>query len=107
MAGTANHKSVGYLVLLTIAVGVAAGLLARVPENTPTGRRLVERLRRANAHLSPTQDPAWAVYGASGAALGVALFGMGSLWAADPAFAGGVDLARGHRSIWTSSASII
>ena len=31
--------------------------------------------------------PDWAVYGPAGAALGVGIFGMGALWASDPAFA--------------------
>ena len=38
--------------------------------------------------------PDWAVYGPSGAALSVGVFGVGALWAADPAFAGELALQR-------------
>jgi uncharacterized protein (TIGR04222 family) len=86
-AGLVGGKPVGYIALLAVATAVAAIGLLRVPRTTPQGGRFVAQLRGANAHLSPAQSPSWAVYGAGGAALGVALYGTASLWVADPVFA--------------------
>jgi uncharacterized protein (TIGR04222 family) len=96
VAGIANDRPVGYLVALIAATGLAALALRRVPRNarTAAGRRMLTRTRRANRHLRPNQAPAWSTYGATGAALGVALYGTAALWAADPVFASDAGLAR-------------
>lgn len=94
VAGLANHKPVGNLVMLTALVLVVALLLTRAPRITRQGQKLVDELRRGNMHLHPREAPSHAVYGATGAALGVALFGAASLWAADPAFAADAQIAR-------------
>jgi uncharacterized protein (TIGR04222 family) len=93
-AGLAGGKPVGYIGLLTVATVVVAIGLLQVPRTTPQGGRIVAQLRGGNAHLSPAQSPSWAVYGTGGAALGVALYGTASLWAADPAFAQQAAVAR-------------
>lgn len=94
VAGLANHKPVGNLVGLMVVVLVAALVLTRAPRITRQGRRLLDELRRGNMHLHPREAPSHAVYGATGAALGVALFGAASLWAADPVFAADAQIAR-------------
>jgi uncharacterized protein (TIGR04222 family) len=95
VAGVAGDRPVGFLVLAEIGVLVAAAVLyARVPRRTTAGRQAMEELRRRNSHLSPKHRPAMAAYGATGAAMGVALFGVGALWAMDPAFAAGAEIER-------------
>ncbi|GAA0804228.1 TIGR04222 domain-containing membrane protein [Spirilliplanes yamanashiensis] len=95
MAGLQNDRPVAFLVLALIAmVGTAVYLLTRVPVQTRAGRAAVRRLRGEQAHLAPALSPAYATYGAAGAAMGVALFGAASLWALDPAFAAQAEIQR-------------
>jgi uncharacterized protein (TIGR04222 family) len=95
LAGLANGRPVGYLVLALVAtVAAAAYLLLRVPVTTRAGRAAVRRLRGEQAHLAPANSPALATYGAAGAAMGVALFGGAALWAMDPAFAAEAEIQR-------------
>jgi uncharacterized protein (TIGR04222 family) len=96
VAGILNDRPVGYLAALIVATLVAALALYFVPRNarTAAGRRLLAKTRRTNRHLRPDQAPAWATYGATGAALGVALYGTAALWAADPVFASDAGLVR-------------
>ena len=94
VAGTSNHKPVGFLVFAAIVVLVVGLRLLAVPTTSRAGRELMHRLRASNAHLRPNQAPSWATYGAAGAMLGVALWGTEALWAADPAFASQAGIAR-------------
>jgi uncharacterized protein (TIGR04222 family) len=88
VAGLDNHKPVLYVVVATMGVFLLARLLWRVvPRTTRRGKRMLRRLRDRHAHLAPKLSPSWATYGATGAALGVALFGTAALWEADPVFA--------------------
>ena len=62
-------------------------LVARAPRRTRAGDALLRQLAADHHALSPSMKPDWAVYGPAGAALAVGVFGVGALWAADPAFA--------------------
>lgn len=75
------------LVLLVVVIAGAAVLSVTAPRRTGRGNAELTRLRTAHASLSPRLRPYWRVYGSDGAALGVAVFGAGALWAADPALA--------------------
>ncbi|MFC0504679.1 TIGR04222 domain-containing membrane protein [Micromonospora costi] len=92
--GLSNSRPTGYLMLALVALFVALLFLGRVPRLTRTGRRALRDLRRQNVHLAPSSAPAYATYGAAGAAMGVALFGTASLWALDPGFAEQAEIQR-------------
>ncbi|WP_433343288.1 TIGR04222 domain-containing membrane protein [Micromonospora sp. CA-111912] len=94
VAGLANDRPVGFLFLVLLPVAVAAALIARVPWRTRAADVALRELRRRNLHLAPDSAPAYATYGAAGAALGVALFGTASLWAMDPGFAEQAEIQR-------------
>lgn len=94
IAGTANDRPVGYLILALLVLVPTTALLLRAPRRTRTGNDVLARMRAANAHLAPSQRPSWRTYGPSGAALGVALYGGAALWAADPVFASAADVQR-------------
>ncbi|MER5704477.1 TIGR04222 domain-containing membrane protein [Micromonospora sp. NPDC002296] len=94
VAGLANDHPVGFLLLVLIPLAVAAALIARVPWRTRAADVALRELRRRNLHLAPASAPAYATYGAAGAALGVALFGTASLWAMDPGFAEQAEIQR-------------
>ena len=64
------------------------------PRRTRAGDEALRRLADDHHALSPAMRPDWAVYGPAGAALSVGVFGVGALWAADPAFAGELALQR-------------
>lgn len=88
LAGIANARPVGLLVVALLAVtAVALVLLARAPRRSRLGDAALAELRGRHHALAPDQRPDWAVYGPAGAALGVGMFGMSALWAGDPAFA--------------------
>jgi uncharacterized protein (TIGR04222 family) len=93
-AGSANHKPIMYVVLATVGVFVFSRILWFVPRTTRRGKRTLARLRHQNKHLRPAQKPSWTTYGATGAAMGVALFGTAALWEADPVFAQQANIAR-------------
>ncbi|WP_025619088.1 TIGR04222 domain-containing membrane protein [Salinispora cortesiana] len=86
-AGLANDRPVGWLFLTQIALLVVTILLFRRPWRTRTADQVLRRLRHRHTHLAPRHNPAYATYGAAGAAMGVALFGTAALWAMDPSFA--------------------
>jgi uncharacterized protein (TIGR04222 family) len=95
IAGLDNDKPVGYLAVLVLTVSVTGlALLAKAPRRTGAGDRVLAGLRTKHHYLAPAQHPSWATYGAAGAGLGVALFGVGSLWDADPSFAAQAQLQR-------------
>jgi uncharacterized protein (TIGR04222 family) len=88
VAGVANGRPVGFLVLLVVAV-TAIGVVQIVwaPRRTRAGDAALKDLARDHAALSPSMRPDWGTYGPAGAALSVGVFGVGALWASDPAFA--------------------
>jgi uncharacterized protein (TIGR04222 family) len=95
VAGIGNGRPVGFLVVLVLAVvaiGVAQSMSA--PRRTRAGDAALRRLVDEHHTLSPAMNPDWAVYGPTGAALAVGVFGLGALWAADPAFAGELAVQR-------------
>ena len=88
MAGFANNRPVGFLTIRVVLVTAAGVLLvATAPRRTRAGDALLRRLAADHHALSPSAGPDWAVHGPAGAALAVGVFGVGALWAADPAFA--------------------
>lgn len=98
-AGWAADKPVGYLIPIVVVILVVAVVqLAKVPAATRAGTEAVTALRRQNHYLSPTQSPSYATYGAGSVAMGVALFGTTSLYAADPAFAAEAGIQRNDTS---------
>jgi len=88
VAGLPNGKPVGLLSLLLLAVIAATvAMLIAVPRRTRLGDRTLATLRSGRHDLDPASRPDWVVYGPAGAALGIGLFGVGALWASDPAMA--------------------
>lgn len=88
MAGYANNRPVGFLIILVFLVTVFGVLLAgNAPRRTRAGDALLRQLATEYHSLAPSTRPDWAHYGPSGAALAVGVFGVGALWTADPAFA--------------------
>jgi uncharacterized protein (TIGR04222 family) len=88
LAGIADGKPVGFLLVALLAVSLGAGvLLAWAPRRTRSGDRLLARLKVDHHELAPDSRPDWIAYGPAAAALGVGIFGTSALWASDPAFA--------------------
>jgi uncharacterized protein (TIGR04222 family) len=88
VAGDLTDKHLGFLLALLAAVAVSAAVFSlTTPRRTDRGNAELSRLRTVHASLSPRSRPNRRVYGPEGAALGVAVFGTGALWAADPALA--------------------
>ncbi|WP_067478331.1 TIGR04222 domain-containing membrane protein [Actinomadura hibisca] len=90
--GVRDGHPVLFLVAAVLVLLVVLGVLAADPvaqEGRPTeeGRRALADAKDRHRHLRPDHTPAWATYGAAGAGLGVALFGMTALTSLDPAFA--------------------
>ncbi|GAA4683750.1 TIGR04222 domain-containing membrane protein [Phytohabitans rumicis] len=99
MAGLANDKPVGFLILLLIGWAlIAVTTFFRVPRHTMAARTALNDMRRRHEYLSPSSAPAYATYGAASVALGVGLFGAASLWALDPAFAAEAEIQRAYAS---------
>lgn len=95
VAGIADGRSVAFLVVLVLATAVVGVLQSRsAPRRTRAGDEALRRLADDHHVLSPAMRPDWQVYGPAGAALSVGVFGVGALWAADPAFAGELELQR-------------
>lgn len=102
--GIANDRPVGVLVvlvLLTLLIAVAGSRSA--PRRSRVSDEALRRLADEHHALSPTTGPDWAVYGPAGAALAVGVFGVGALWAADPAFAGELALQRASAAAGSGS----
>jgi uncharacterized protein (TIGR04222 family) len=95
VAGVRNDRPVGFVTVMVFSK--ASG----VP--TAAATKGVATLRKQSQYLSPRQSPAYATYGASGAAMGVALFGAASLYAMDPAFAAEAGIQQASASGWASS----
>ncbi|MFG2100279.1 TIGR04222 domain-containing membrane protein [Micromonospora echinaurantiaca] len=92
--GLSGDKPVGYLLLTLVGIVVAFLILVRAPYRTRAGRAALRTLRQRHVHLAPASSPAYATYGATGAAMGVALFGTAALWAMDPGFAEQAEIQR-------------
>ncbi|SCL19271.1 TIGR04222 domain-containing protein [Micromonospora pallida] len=94
-AGFDNDQPVGFLVVsLIVLVVISAVQARRVPYQTRAGRTALRNLRAHYQYLTPSTAPAYATYGAAGTAMGVALFGAATLWAADPTFAQEAEIQR-------------
>lgn len=94
IAGLANGKPVGFLIVSLFVVFIVCLLLRRVPYRTLASGPALKALRREFLHLAPAQSPAHATYGAASAAMGVALYGTAALWALDPMFAERAEIRR-------------
>jgi uncharacterized protein (TIGR04222 family) len=94
--GIQNGKPVGFLIpSLILAVVVTIAMLV-LPSRAPTRAAThgIAELRRRNQYLSPRQSPSYATYGATAAAMSVALYGAASLYEMDPAFAAEAGIQR-------------
>lgn len=95
VAGSANHKPTGLLTFVLVVVALMTLVLAaKAPVTTRAAATRMAVVRSNHQYLSPSQSPAYATYGAGGAAMGVALFGAASLFAMDPAFAADAEIQR-------------
>jgi uncharacterized protein (TIGR04222 family) len=81
--------SIAFAIIVTVVMFAKA---SAVP--TAAATKGIATIRKQSQYLSPRQSPAYATYGASGAAMGVALFGAASLYAMDPAFAADAEIQR-------------
>ena len=95
VAGIGADRPVG-LLTVSIAVVLALGifLLTRTRQQTQAGRAALDDLRSRHTYLAPSDSPSYATYGASGAAMGIALYGVGTMYAIDPAFAAEAEVQR-------------
>jgi uncharacterized protein (TIGR04222 family) len=101
IAGIAGDRPVGFLIPCVIAVLLMSFfLLSRAQVRTRAGAAALADLTSRHAYLAPSSSPSYATYGASGAAMGVALYGTTTLYAMDPAFAAEAEI---HRSVAGSS----
>ncbi|MER7165170.1 TIGR04222 domain-containing membrane protein [Micromonospora sp. NPDC000207] len=104
VAGLANDRPVGYLLLGIPVAVVAAVVLTRAPWQTRAAKATLRVQRQKHRHLSPGSTPSYTTYGSSSASMGVALYGTAALWAFDPAFAEQAEIQReGAASGATSS----
>ncbi|RIV36863.1 TIGR04222 domain-containing membrane protein [Micromonospora radicis] len=95
VAGLANDRPVLFLVLTVVGLAaVTVVLFVWVPRRTRAADRVLRTLRQRNHHLAPSRNPAYTVYGATGLAMAVALYGTASLWAVDPTFAAQAEIQR-------------
>ncbi|WFE52825.1 TIGR04222 domain-containing membrane protein [Micromonospora sp. WMMD1155] len=94
VSGLFNGQPVGYLLLTLVTLLIVTLVLRRAPALTRAGRAALRGVRREHTHLAPASAPAYATYGAAGAAMGVALYGTASLWALDPGFAEQAEIQR-------------
>ncbi|WP_176921166.1 TIGR04222 domain-containing membrane protein [Pseudonocardia oroxyli] len=95
VAGVANARSVGFLIVLVLLAGVISVVwLARAPERTAAAAPLLADLRTRYDTLNPAMRPDWTAGGARAAAVGVAVFGVGAVWASAPAFADELEMQK-------------
>jgi uncharacterized protein (TIGR04222 family) len=88
VTGVADDKPVLYLFLCLVVSVFITIALSRVKRHaTNAANRALQTLRKSHAYLGPQQSPSYATYGVTSAAMGVALFGAGSLYFIDPVFA--------------------
>jgi uncharacterized protein (TIGR04222 family) len=95
IAGLGNNKPVGVLIpVVAIAAILTISMIKKTRYATRAAQQGLIPLRRQYDYLSPSQSPSYATYGATGAAMGVALFGTASLFTMDPAFAAETEMQR-------------
>ncbi|HET9518317.1 MAG TPA: TIGR04222 domain-containing membrane protein [Actinoplanes sp.] len=95
VAGIVNDRPVGLLIVSIIGVVVLAFVLLTRPRlQTDAGRAALADLRSRHAYLAPANTPSYATYGASGAAMGIALYGPATMYAIDPEFAAEAEIQR-------------
>jgi uncharacterized membrane protein YgcG len=86
---------VGFLlVAIVIAVVVTLIMLTRKRRATHAADNGLRAVRKQHEYLAPHQSPSFATYGATGAAMGVALYGTAALYTMDPAFAAEAEVQR-------------
>jgi hypothetical protein len=91
----ADARPVGFLLAgLAVVTVLAVVQLIVAPRRSRAGDRTLARLRTEQHGLAPRMRPDWTVYGPEGAALGIGIYGMGAIWASDPAFADELALSR-------------
>ncbi len=84
-SGALGHPTPAAAALVTLAVAIAG--LALLPRRTGTGRRLMRRLRRRHADLTPEHVPDAADWSPQAHGLAVALYGADALRLTFPRFA--------------------
>ncbi|MDY7088914.1 MAG: TIGR04222 domain-containing membrane protein [Actinomycetota bacterium] len=95
VAGASNNKPVLFMIFATIAAFILTLTLLRGRRYaTDAANRSMRDLRRKHDHLAPRHNPSYATYGATGAAMGVALYGGAALYSMDPAFAAEAEVQR-------------
>ena len=95
--GLQNGKPVTFLLFaIFLAVAVTLRFWRHKPQRTRAATKGLSSVRGNYDYLSPSQSPSYATYGASGAAMGVALFGTASLYTMDPAFAAEAEVQRNN-----------
>ncbi|MFC0100372.1 TIGR04222 domain-containing membrane protein [Micromonospora marina] len=94
VTGLFNDRPTGWLLLSLFPLGLAFVLLNRVPWRTRAATAALNDMRRRHAWLRPDAGPAYATYGPTEVALGVALFGTATLWTMDPGFAEQAEIQR-------------
>ena len=93
--GVQNDKPVGFLLIaIVLAVLVTIIMLTRKRRATHAADKDLRALRKQHEYLAPNQSPSFATYGATGAAMGVALYGTAALYTMDPAFAAEAEVQR-------------
>jgi len=104
--GVRNGKPVGFLVVaIAVAVLLTIFLLTRKRRATYAAAKGVTTLRKQHAYLAPQESPSYATYGATGAAMGVALYGTAAIYTMDPAFAADAEIQRISSTGGTSGGS--
>jgi uncharacterized protein (TIGR04222 family) len=95
VAGMQAGKPVGFVVMLTVVVGILTLPTLVVSPRSRAGQSAMARTRAAHVRLDPRDHASAAsAFGVGGAALAVGLFGAAALWSADPALAAETDLGR-------------
>ncbi|MCO8276358.1 TIGR04222 domain-containing membrane protein [Actinoplanes sp. TRM 88003] len=95
VAGIGNDKPVTFIVIATIAAFVVTLTLLRTRRwATDAAHKGLRDLRYKHNYLAPSNSPSYATYGATGAAMGVALYGGAALYSMDPAFAAEAEVQR-------------
>ncbi|MEE6256911.1 TIGR04222 domain-containing membrane protein [Plantactinospora sonchi] len=97
--GLAADRPVGFLVTsLVLLLPLCLVLLFAVPRQTRAAKTVLRRMRARYHHLSPVHSPAYATYGVTGAAMGIAVFGTVALFELDLAFAMEAEIQRSAAS---------
>ena len=105
VAGMRDGHPVGYLVVALLVIGsMTVFLFFRPVRFLRAGQAAVRRARAESGHLAPEMSPAWQTYGASRAALAVAVFGAPALLSVDRSFAVDSGVVAELR-LWSSDGS--